>query len=42
MFMSREQNAAQNSSLRVGNKSFENMEQFKYFRKILISQNYIY
>jgi hypothetical protein len=31
MLVSRDQNAGQNREIKIGNKSFENMSQFKYF-----------
>jgi hypothetical protein len=30
MFVSRDQNAAQNRDIKIGNRSFENVSQFKY------------
>jgi hypothetical protein len=31
--MSRDQNVGQNGNIQMSNKSFERVEQFKYFRK---------
>jgi hypothetical protein len=40
--MSRDQNEGQNGNIRVGNKSFETVEQFKYLGTTLTNQNYIH
>jgi hypothetical protein len=42
MVMSEDQNAGQNSSIHVGNKFFERVEQFKYLGTALRSQNSIH
>jgi hypothetical protein len=42
MVMSRDQNAGQNGNIRTGNKSFENMEQFKYLGRTLANQSTIH
>jgi hypothetical protein len=41
MVMSRNQNAGQNHNIKIDNKSFERMEQFKYLRTTLRNQNSI-
>jgi hypothetical protein len=40
--ISRDQNAGQNRNLKIGNKLFERMEQFKYFEKTFSDQNSIH
>jgi hypothetical protein len=42
MVMSRDQNAGQNGDIRIGNKSFETVEQFKYMGTTLTDQNSIH
>jgi hypothetical protein len=42
MVMSRDQNAARNGYIQIGNKSFETVEQFKYLGKTLTNQNSIH
>ena len=42
MVMSRDQNAEQNGNIQIANKSFETVEQFKYFGKTLKNQNSIH
>jgi hypothetical protein len=42
MVMSRDQSAGQNRYIEIGNKSFETVEQFKYFGTTLMNQNSIY
>jgi hypothetical protein len=42
MVMSRDQNAGQNGNIQTGNKSFENLEQFKYMGAILTYQHFIH
>ena len=42
MFMSHEQNARQNHNIKIGNKSYERVEQFKYFATTIKNQNFIY
>jgi hypothetical protein len=42
MVMSGDQNAGKNSNVKLGNKSFQRKEQFKYLRTILTDQNSIY
>ena len=39
MVMSRDQNAGSSHNIMIGNFSFENLEEFKYLGKHLISQN---
>jgi hypothetical protein len=41
MVMSRNQNAGQNHNIKLDNKSFERVEQFKYLGKTLTNQNSI-
>jgi hypothetical protein len=41
MVMSRDQNAGQNHNIKVDNKSFERVEQFKYLATTLMNQNSI-
>jgi len=42
MVMSRDQSAGQNYSIRTDNKSFENVEQFRYMGTTLLNQNSIH
>jgi hypothetical protein len=42
MAMSYEQNAGKNHNIKVGNKSFERVEQFRYFGTTLTDQNFIH
>jgi hypothetical protein len=39
MFMSRDQNAERNHSLKIDNISFERVEQFKYLGRTLMNKN---
>jgi hypothetical protein len=39
--MSRDQNAGQNRDIKIGNKSFENVSQFKYLGMKVKNQNLI-
>jgi len=39
VFLSCQQNAGQNDNIMTANKSFQNMEKFKYLRKTLPNQN---
>ena len=41
MTMSWGQNAEENSNVKIGNKSFESVKQFKYLGKTLMNQNFI-
>jgi len=41
MIMSRDQNAGQNHSVRIGNSTFERVEEFKYLGTTLTNQNSI-
>jgi hypothetical protein len=41
MFLSRHQNAGQNHDIKVGDRSFENVAQFKYMGTIVTNQNLI-
>jgi hypothetical protein len=41
MLVSRDQNAGQNWEIKIGNRSFENVSQFKYFGTIVTNQNLI-
>jgi len=41
MVMSRYQNAGRIHSVRIGNSTFERMEEFKYLETTLTNQNYI-
>jgi hypothetical protein len=41
MLVSRDQNAGQNREIKIGNRSFENVSQFKSFRTTVINQNLI-
>ena len=41
MFMSRDQNAVQNSNIQIGNKSFETVEQLTYFGTTITNQTSI-
>jgi hypothetical protein len=42
MFMSRDRNAGQNHSIKIGNKSFKSVEEFKYLGTNLTKQNSIH
>jgi hypothetical protein len=42
MVMSRDQHAGQNDNIKIGNKSFERVEQFKCFGRTLTNKNSIY
>jgi hypothetical protein len=39
MSVSREQNAGQNREIKIGNRSFENVSQFKYLGTTVTNQN---
>jgi hypothetical protein len=39
MVLSRDQNAGQNSNIKIGNESFESVEHFKYLATTLMNQN---
>jgi hypothetical protein len=41
MLVSRDQNAGQNQEIKIGNRSFENVSQFKYQETTLTNQNLI-
>jgi hypothetical protein len=41
MLVSRDQNAGQNLEIKIGNRSFENVSQFKYFGTTGTNQNLI-
>jgi hypothetical protein len=41
MLPSRQQNVGQNRDMKIANRSFENMSQFKYLRTIITNQNLI-
>jgi hypothetical protein len=41
MLLSRHQNAGQNHSINIANRSFENVAQFRYLRTRVINQNFI-
>jgi hypothetical protein len=41
MLLSRHQNVGQNRDIKIANRSFENVSQFKYLRTIVTSQNLI-
>jgi hypothetical protein len=41
MLLSRHQNAVQDHDLRLANRSFENIAQFKYMRTTVTNQNLI-
>jgi hypothetical protein len=40
MLVSRDQNAGQNREIKIGNRSFENVSQFKYFGTTVINQKF--
>jgi hypothetical protein len=40
-FQSILENAGQNGGIKIGNRSFENMSQFKYFGKTVTNLNFI-
>jgi hypothetical protein len=42
MLLSCRQNARQNHSIKVGNRSFENVAQFRYLRMTVTNQNLIH
>ena len=42
MVMSRDQNAGQSHNIKIGNKSFERVEQFRYLGRTLTYQNSIH
>jgi hypothetical protein len=41
MVVSRDQNAGQNHNIKIDNKSFERVEQFKYLGTALLDQNFV-
>jgi hypothetical protein len=41
MLVFRDQNAGQNREIKIGNRSFENVSQFKYLGTIVTNQNLI-
>jgi hypothetical protein len=41
MLLSRHQNAGQNHNIKIGNRSFENVVQIKYFRMTVTNQNLV-
>jgi hypothetical protein len=41
MLLSRRQNAGQNYDIKIANKSFENVAQFRYFGTAVTNQNLI-
>jgi hypothetical protein len=41
MLVSRDQNAGQNRKIKIGNRSFENVSQFKYLGTTVTNQNLI-
>jgi hypothetical protein len=41
MLVSRDQNAGQNQEIKIGNRSFENVSQFKYLGMTVTNQNVI-
>jgi hypothetical protein len=41
MLVSRDQNAGQNRKIKIGNRSFENVPQFKYLGTTVTNQNFI-
>jgi hypothetical protein len=41
MLLSRHQNAGQNHDIKIGNRCFENVEQFRYLGTIVTKQNLI-
>jgi hypothetical protein len=41
MLVSRDQNAGQNQEIKIGNRSFENVSQFKYLETAVTNQNLI-
>jgi hypothetical protein len=41
MLLSRHQNAGQNQDIKIANRSFENVAQFKYFGTTVTNQNFI-
>jgi hypothetical protein len=41
MLVSRDQNAGQNRGIKIGNRSFENVTQFKYLGTTVTNQNLI-
>jgi hypothetical protein len=41
MLVSRDQNAGQNREIKIGNRSFENVSQFKYLGMTVTNQNFI-
>jgi hypothetical protein len=41
MLMSRDQNADQNQNIKIGNRSFENVSQFKYLGMTVRNKNFI-
>jgi hypothetical protein len=41
MLVSRDQNARQNREIKIGNRSFENVSQFKYLGMTVTNQNFV-